>query len=531
MAKFNLPPLPITSQEPINVPSNSFLFGSLPQQQMPIQQPQTFLPTNFMDLYSGAVEGKNFGDPDIARAIQQYGGRNVAEQMMTQNKNFGSQNAANLIAQEQQQFNPMLQMQAPVISPITENFVKPREQMPYQPTYNQPQTFLPQENIIPNSKIEGDISKQPSFLDKLGGVLKNPAVLTGLGTAAAVGLTGGDITQALTYGLKSGTGVADKQLEDRQNRQILKTIYGLTDEQLPQGLITNDIMKQYESSTSAKAKADYNQAILGTRGMSLKSAIDTYKAQGLISDSDFARLSSLPEYANETTVPTSYINKVLEPYLIAKRGEQALTLEDTKFGNKKEMAALQDKYKLGQIAASGGQSRQTALFKEELPSTQVGIQKDLSAIGKTEAEQATAGLGLDSITNQLANFEGMFKVMPSKTGAYTTGALREATGTLTPQEAKFDAEKTLLFNKIARDLGGEKGVLSDQDIKRVAASLPTRYDSLAQKQAKMSAIHNLLDIRVKEYQKKISTYRQYTQPTQGQPQGQMQIGRYKVRVK
>ena len=57
----------------------------------------------------------------------------------------------------------------------------------------------------------------------------------------------------------------------------------------------------------------------------------------------------------------------------------------------------------------------------------------------------------------------------------------------------------MLFNKIARELGGEKGVLSDQDIKRIEQALPTLSDTKAQKQAKMEAIYNLLDDRMKQY--------------------------------
>ena len=70
--------------------------------------------------------------------------------------------------------------------------------------------------------------------------------------------------------------------------------------------------------------------------------------------------------------------------------------------------------------------------------------------------------------------------------------MRKATGTQTTQEANFNSQRTLLFNKIARELGGEKGVLSDQDITRIDASLPKLTDSLQQKQAKMQAVYDLL---------------------------------------
>lgn len=146
-----------------------------------------------------------------------------------------------------------------------------------------------------------------------------------------------------------------------------------------------------------------------------------------------------------------------------------------------------------------------------------------SNIGAGGGVQANKTLtSLDAIKGQLDNFEKTFEVMPSKTNAYTAGKLRALTGTLTPGEANFNAQRTLLFNKIARDLGGEKGVLSDGDIKRIEASLPTLYDSKEQKYAKMRAIYDLLNNQYSKFRK--------------QPQGQynpssQQIGKYKVTVK
>lgn len=103
---------------------------------------------------------------------------------------------------------------------------------------------------------------------------------------------------------------------------------------------------------------------------------------------------------------------------------------------------------------------------------------------------------LEAVSNQLARFEETFKTMPGKIESNTLGRLRNATGFQTPNEANFNSQRTLLFNKIARDLGGEKGVLSDQDIKRIEASLPNYTDSYEQKQAKMQAIYDLLEDRL-----------------------------------
>ena len=103
---------------------------------------------------------------------------------------------------------------------------------------------------------------------------------------------------------------------------------------------------------------------------------------------------------------------------------------------------------------------------------------------------------LQAVSNQLKRFEDSFATMPNKLESNTFGRLRAATGFQTKEEANFDSQRTLLFNKIARDLGGEKGVLSDQDIKRIEKSLPSYTDSAVQKQAKMQAIYDLLNDRL-----------------------------------
>ena len=103
---------------------------------------------------------------------------------------------------------------------------------------------------------------------------------------------------------------------------------------------------------------------------------------------------------------------------------------------------------------------------------------------------------LNAVSNQLKRFEDTFANMPNKLESNTLGRLRNMTGLQTEQEANFNSQRTLLFNKIARDLGGEKGVLSDQDIKRIENALPNYTDSYAQKQAKMQAIYALLEDRL-----------------------------------
>jgi hypothetical protein len=113
-------------------------------------------------------------------------------------------------------------------------------------------------------------------------------------------------------------------------------------------------------------------------------------------------------------------------------------------------------------------------------------------IKQDKKQNADNTKNLQAIQAQLQRFEQTFDSMPNKFESNTLGRLRNATGFQTKQEANFNTQRTLLFNKIARDLGGEKGVLSDQDIKRVEEGMPRYTDSKEQKIAKMQAIWQLL---------------------------------------
>lgn len=99
------------------------------------------------------------------------------------------------------------------------------------------------------------------------------------------------------------------------------------------------------------------------------------------------------------------------------------------------------------------------------------------------------------IEQQLNNFQNSFGKVNNPYRYRIAGGTSEALNMLTPEESNFNSQRTLLFNQIARKLGGEKGVLSDQDIKRIDAALPKLSDTLQQKQAKMQAVYDLLDIK------------------------------------
>lgn len=178
---------------------------------------------------------------------------------------------------------------------------------------------------------------------------------------------------------------------------------------------------------------------------------------------------------------------------LAQQNEQFMTKLDYDREVRKEEAkqkAIEDAKKDTQQAFENDlKQKEYELKKEKAESEKEKAQ------GKDNSKQNE----LQAISDQLSNFKRLFPVMPSKTNALTKGLIRQKTGTQTAGESEFNTRSTLLFNTIARTLGGEKGVLSDQDIQRIKEGMPLLTDSLKQKEAKMKAIEDLLDIRIKQY--------------------------------
>lgn len=133
-----------------------------------------------------------------------------------------------------------------------------------------------------------------------------------------------------------------------------------------------------------------------------------------------------------------------------------------------------DNYYKGQQIAQGWQRIKADQEQNE-------NNKDIQALNEMEA--------------QLDDFVSTFDVVDNPYRYRIAGGVSNALNTLTPEEANFNAKRTLLFNAIARKLAEEKGVLSDQDIKRIDDALPRLSDNKKQKMAKMDATYSLLDIR------------------------------------
>ena len=148
-------------------------------------------------------------------------------------------------------------------------------------------------------------------------------------------------------------------------------------------------------------------------------------------------------------------------------------------------------YRMAQLAQEIQQNQIANALKSRGLDIQEQRYKNTNKLQNQYKEQAAS---LFAIEEQLNNYAQMFEKMPGKAYTYTVGKAQEKLGLQDAQRSEFDSRSSLLFNKIARDLGGEKGVLSDQDIARVKESMPKYTDSLEQKKAKMKAIYDLLNI-------------------------------------
>ena len=183
--------------------------------------------------------------------------------------------------------------------------------------------------------------------------------------------------------------------------------------------------------------------------------------------------------------------------LIAQYG---LTVNDFKASNQTRNADVREflaphqanAYDTGAMVGLGNLGLRQELQPYKIDNLQASTQQKINSSGVNIGN-------VQAVKGQLDRFVDMFdSVAGDKASALTSYAKTNA-GFGGKNEVNFNAQRTLLFNKIARDLGGEKGVLSDQDMKRIELALPTLGDSKEQKQAKIQAVYGLINDRVNQY--------------------------------
>lgn len=338
-----------------------------------------------------------------------------------------------------------------------------------------------------------------------------------------VGLTGGNGLQALTFGASTGmqnqaNRMNDKiyrndlintqqqalmnspefnQLSDAEQKQILDQLHtdsnymGLSKEEA-KGLNTEQYRaKLGEKQTNMKNKAieDY---LTGRQSQQLQDIADKINSyRGYLGEKTYGNLINSQQLRDNAAYRKMFYD-----------AQQANLREQMEFRRQQALADLNYKnmmlefQKQKEASDRAYQNAQLGLGYAKLGSDNENRRLDREERAKDrESKILSKQKDFTDVEKQLNNFKGTFKGLPGKAESYTFGNLRAATGTQTTKEANFNAQRTLLFNQIARKLGGEKGVLSDQDMKRIELALPTLTDSYAQKIAKMKAVEDLLTIR------------------------------------
>lgn len=341
----------------------------------------------------------------------------------------------------------------------------------------------------------------------------------GLLTAGIVSGTGGSGLEALVYGGNSGVLNQNLRTNDKLYRNELKQTYKQS--------IMND--PRYNTLTSAEdkqiqdyikqspeylnAKTDEEKAtIAGNMYNSLASEKIASKQNEALQEV-YANIDGLRGYVDKN----AFGSMVQAQQLRDNAGYRNMMLNNQQRQNEIMNALRQDQLKAQQQQQAFNQWYQKASLEDKRAdraerraynNAQLGLgyarlnnDNYNKALDRAEKAKDRAAKILSKQENyadvekQINNFKATFKGLPSKAESYTLGNLRAMTGTQTTKEANFNAQRTLLFNQIARKLGGEKGVLSDQDMKRIESALPTLTDSYDQKIAKMRAVDDLLNIK------------------------------------
>lgn len=370
------------------------------------------------------------------------------------------------------------------------------------------------QNETPDGRKKGFAYRLGEGLGSISRFAQSP-LGRGLIVGGLVGATGGDALPMLAYGAGTTMQNQANRMNDKLYRNELKQTY--------QQSIMND--PRYNTLTSAEdkqiqdyikqspeylnAKTDEERAtIAGNMYNSLASEKIASKQNEALQEV-YANIDGLRGYVDKNAFGSmvqaqqlrdnaGYRNMMLSnqqrqnEIMNAMRKEQLQAQEEQqKFNRWYQKASLEDK-RADRAERRAYNNAQLGLGYARLNNDNYNKALDRAEKAKErEGKQENYG----DVEKQINNFKATFKGLPSKAESYTLGNLRAMTGTQTTKEANFNAQRTLLFNQIARKLGGEKGVLSDQDMKRIELALPTLTDSYDQKIAKMRAVDDLLNIK------------------------------------
>jgi len=277
----------------------------------------------------------------------------------------------------------------------------------------------------------------------------------GLITGAAIAALGGTPAETLAYGATAGAINQGNRSRDSVYRQQM--LQSLQDQM--KNSAEWETMTEEQKTQALQNAENYVSGIRGYIGN------DTYK--------NFVQAQQLRDNAEYRKM---YFNNQLKQQEEARQ-DRALQRE------------MQNKIAQGQLGLGYARLGEDVRHNKAMEEVKIN--------SKVDKNQVMSGLGV--IDAQLKNLQDSFENANNPYRYRIAGGVSQKLNTLTPAESNFNSQTSLLFNPIARTLGGEKGVLSDQDIARIREGMPTLADTNQQKHAKMKAIFDLVELRCAEH--------------------------------
>lgn len=306
----------------------------------------------------------------------------------------------------------------------------------------------------------------------------------------AVGLTGGNGLQALTFGTMTGAKNQSNRMADKLYRDDLIQTQQNTLRNNPAFNALSDNEKAQILSNLESTNQDYKKLSPEAQVALLENAQNEFLAS--------RQKEQLQDIADNINSRRGYITQdvyknLVDSQQLRDNADWKKLYFDT---NQNNLEAQRDwqrqQFQMQQEEKRADRALQYAELGERRRKNNMDYQLGNA---KLLADAQEGGENFTDVEAQLNNFKDSFKKVNNPYRYRIAGGASEFLNTLTPDEANFNSQRTLLFNQIARKLGGEKGVLSDQDIKRIDAALPKLSDTQAQKEAKMNAVYALLDIK------------------------------------
>lgn len=316
------------------------------------------------------------------------------------------------------------------------------------------------------------------FIDSPGGrALITSGIGLGLGVNPAL---------SFAYGLNAGNTHSQLETENKAYRQLLDD-QGLEADKLGRGWVDRELAQTYMLNK-------YRSDMANNRNRKLTA--DEYKQE---SDRNF-RL---------------YQNNMISPELFAERqaylnqqfkdegiytgqdfdGKKLNVSNQTRNTNINEAFAPHRMNALdtGAMVGLGNLALRRKFLPFQIENLETGIEQKRrnNAIEKVKIAK-----------EQIDLFRNQFEKVPTGKGGAIASSIRAKAGFGNANETYFNAQIALLRSKVIRDLGGEVGVLSDMDIKFAEDSIPKLSDTLEQKQAKLRAIDDLINLRFEQYLKR-----------------------------